>query len=43
MKKFFRKIKEWWIWITSRRVGQAINDGASWEEVCRIVDEEMSK
>ncbi len=43
MKKFFRKIKEWWIWITSRRVGQAINDGASWEEVCRIVEEEMSK
>ena len=43
MKKFFRKIKEWWIWLTSKRVGQAINDGASWEEVCRIVEEEMSK
>lgn len=43
MKKFFRKIKEWWIWLTSRRVGQAINDGASWEEVCRIVEEEMRK
>jgi hypothetical protein len=43
MKKFFRKIKEWWIWLTSRKVGQAINDGASWEEVCRIVEEEMRK
>lgn len=41
MKKFFRIIKEWFIWITSKRVGQAINDGATYEEVCKIVQEEM--
>ena len=39
----FRKIKEMFIWLFSRKVGQAINDGATYEEVCRIVEEEMSK
>ena len=40
MKKIFRKLKEWFIWLTSKKVGQAINDGATYEEVCKIVAEE---
>lgn len=43
MKKLFVKIKEWFIWITSKKVGQAINEGATYEEVCGIVKEEMAK
>ena len=43
MKKIFRIIKEWWIWLTSKKVGQAINDGATYEEVCKIVEEEMQR
>ena len=39
----FKKIKEWFIWLFSRRVGQAINDGVTYEEVCKIVEEEMAK
>jgi hypothetical protein len=39
----FKKIKEFWIWLTSKKVGQAINDGATYEEVCNIVQEEMQK
>lgn len=39
----FKKIKEFWIWLTSKKVGQAINDGATYEEVCNIVQEEMKK
>ena len=39
----FRKIKEWWVWLTSKKVGQAINDGASYDEVQAIVEEEMKK
>ena len=39
----FKKIKEFWIWLTSKKVGQAINNGATYEEVCEIVKEEMQK
>ena len=39
----FKKIKEWFIWMFSKRVGEAINEGASYEEVCKIVEEEMKK
>lgn len=39
----FKKIKEMFIWLFSKRVGQAINDGASYEEVQAIVQEEMKK
>jgi hypothetical protein len=39
----FKKIKEWWIYLTSKKVGQAINEGASYDEVQAIVQEEMSK
>ena len=45
--KVFRKIKEWlketYIWFFSKRVTQAINNGATYEEVCKIVEEEMKK
>ena len=43
MKKIFRTIKEWWIWLTSKKVEQAINNGATYDEVCKIVQEEMLK
>jgi hypothetical protein len=39
----FKKIKEMFIWLFSKKVGQAINDGATYEEVCEIVREEMAK
>lgn len=39
----FKKIKELWIWLFSKKVGQAINDGATYEEVSNIVQEEMKK
>jgi hypothetical protein len=42
-RKFFRGIKEWWVWLTSRRVEEAINEGASYDEVCKIVEEELTK
>ena len=39
----FKKFKEMFIWLTSKRVGQAINEGASYEEVYKIVQEELEK
>lgn len=39
----FMKIKEMLIWLFSKKVGQAINDGASYKEVCKIVQEEMQR
>ncbi len=39
----FKKIKEMFIWLFSKKVGQAINDGATYEEVCEIVQEEMAR
>ena len=43
MKKFFRIIKEYWVWITSKKVQEAINNGAEYDEVCKIVEEEMKR
>ena len=43
MKKFFRAIKEWFIVCFSRRVGEAINNGATYEQVMAIVEEEMAR
>ena len=37
------KIKELWTWFTSRKVREAINNGATYEEVCQIVNNEMQK
>jgi hypothetical protein len=39
----FRKIKEWWVWLTSKKVLDAINDGATYDEVQAIVEEEMQR
>ena len=39
----FKKIKEWFIWLTSKKVLEAINDGATYEEVEKIVQEEAQK
>lgn len=39
----FRKINEWWVWLFSKKVGQAINDGATYDEVMAIVEEELEK
>lgn len=35
--KMFSKLKEWFIWLTSKEVGKAIDDGKSYEEVEQIV------
>ena len=43
MKKLIFKAKEWIVWLMSRRVGEAINSGASYEEVLQIVHEEVAK
>lgn len=40
MKKLWQMIKEWFVWLTSKRVMQAINSGATYEEVCEVVKEE---
>lgn len=39
----FKKIKEMFIWLFSKKVGQAINEGATYDEVCKIVQEEMAR
>lgn len=39
----FKKIKEWWVWMTSKRVLEAINNDLPYEDVCKIVEEEMAK
>ena len=41
MKKLWSKIKEWFVWLTSRRVLDAINAGCTYDEVREIVSEEM--
>lgn len=43
MKKLFSKTREWFVWFTSKRVLDAINSNATYEEVCNIVKEEMSR
>ena len=35
-KKIFRKIKEWFVWFSSKRVLEAINGDATYEEVKQI-------
>lgn len=41
MKKLWQMIKEWFTWLTSKRVMEAINGGATYEEVCEVVKEDM--
>ena len=38
MKAFILKVKEWFVWLVSRRVGEAI-----YEEVMMIVREEAAR
>ena len=39
----FKKIKEWWVWLTSQKVLDAINNGATYDEVQGIVIVEVDK
>ena len=39
----FRKIKEWWAWLTSKKVLDAINNGATYDEVLDIIYVEVDK
>ena len=39
----FRKIKEWWAWLTSKKVLEAINNGATYDEVQGIILVEVNK
>lgn len=43
MKKLIRKIKEWWVWHSSKKVLDAINEGATYDEVLGIVYVEVNK
>ena len=43
MKKFFRWIKREIVWLCSQRVLDAINSGATYAEVKKIVEEEVNK
>lgn len=43
MKRLIQKIDEWFTWIFSRKVGAAINAGATYEEVEQIVKAEVNK
>lgn len=44
MKKLWIKIKEWFVWLTSRRVLEAINnEGMTYEEVCEVAKREMER
>ena len=43
MKKFFRWIKREIVWLCSKKVLDAINNGATYEEVKAIVEEEVNK
>lgn len=39
----FKRIKEWWVWLTSKKVLDAINNGATYDEVEGIVRVEVNK
>ena len=43
MKKLIRKIKEWFVWTSSKKVLDAINEGATYDEVLGIVYVEVNK
>ena len=43
MKRFFHWLMEQLAWIASANVLDAINSGATYEEVCNIVKEEAEK
>lgn len=41
--RFWKWLKEQMAWFASARVREAINNGATYEEVCKIVKEEAEK
>lgn len=41
LKRIFKEIRTWWVWLTSKKVRAAINNGAAYEEVEKIVKEEV--
>lgn len=43
LKKIIRKFKRALAWTFSKRVGEAIDSGASYKKVCAIVEEEADK
>ena len=44
MKKLWQKINEWFVWLTSEAVLEAINDeGMTYEEVVAVAKEEMER
>ncbi len=43
MKTFIKHIKEWFVWLTSKKVGEAINNGASYNEVKQMVNDIIEK
>lgn len=43
VKKICRWFKKEFVWMTSKKVLDAINSGASYEEVEAIVEEEMKR
>ena len=44
MKKLFKKINEWFTWLTSDAVLEAINnEGMTYEEVVAVAKEEMNR
>lgn len=44
MKRLWQKIKEWFVWLTSAAVLEAINnEGMTYEEVVAVAKEEMER
>lgn len=43
MKKLFKKVIEWITWLFSADVREAINNGATYEEIAEIVESEVSR
>lgn len=44
MKKLWQKIKEWFVWLTSKAVLEAINnEGATYEEVVAVAKKELER
>ncbi len=42
MKKMILKIKKFITWLMSKKVLEAINNGATYEEVAQIVEQEVN-
>ena len=42
-KRILRTMKEAWVWMTSKKVLDAINEGKTYDEVCAIAEEEAER